>query len=157
MKKALTIAISVVLVVGVAAGIFYGYKKYQANKKSKAVTSSQQQGPVSEPASQATKSRPGEYLLYDPSLLAKASDGKVVLFFNAKWCSTCKQIDKDLKTAKIPDNLTILSVDYDKNLAMRKKYQVPFENSYVQVDKNGAIVNSWSGSEDLAEIVALAK
>ena len=40
---------------------------------------------------------------------------------------------------------------------MRKKYQVPFENSYVQVDQNGAIVNSWSGSEDLAEIVALAK
>jgi thiol-disulfide isomerase/thioredoxin len=89
--------------------------------------------------------------------LAKASDGKVVLFFNAKWCSTCKQIDKDLKTAKIPDNLTILSVDYDKNIAMRKKYQVPFENSYVQVDQNGTIVNSWSGSEDLAEIVALAK
>jgi thiol-disulfide isomerase/thioredoxin len=157
LKKALTIAISVVLVVGVAAGIFYGYKKYQANKNSKAVTSSQQQGPVSEPASPAIKSRPGEYLLYDPSQLAKASDGKVVLFFNAKWCSTCKQIDKDLKTAKIPDNLTILSVDYDKNIAMRKKYQVPFENSYVQVDQNGTIVNSWSGSEDLAEIVALAK
>lgn len=157
MKRALTIAILVVLVVVIAAGIFYGYKKYQANKNSKAVTSSQQQGPVSEPASQATKSRPGEYLLYDPSLLAKASDGKVVLFFNAKWCSTCKQMDKDLKATKIPDNLTILSVDYDKNLALRKKYKVPFENSYVQVDSSGIIINSWSGSEDLAEIVALAK
>jgi hypothetical protein len=157
LKKVVIIAISALLVVGVAAGIFYIYKKNQTNKKSNTATSSQQSGPVSESTSSATKSRPGEYLLYDPSQLAKASDGKVVLFFNAKWCSTCKQIDKDLKTAKIPDNLTILSVDYDKNIAMRKKYQVPFENSYVQVDQNGTIVNSWSGSEDLAEIVALAK
>jgi len=96
-------------------------------------------------------------LIFDPSQLSKASDGKVVLFFNALWCSTCKQIDKELKAAKIPDNLTILNVDYDKNVALRKKYKVPFENSYVQVDPSGVIVNSWSGSEDLSEIISLAK
>ena len=49
------------------------------------------------------------------------------------------------------------SVDYDKNAVLRKTYDVPFENTFVQVDAEGNIVNRWSGSEDMSEIIALAK
>jgi len=158
MKRVLVIIIIAILAAAIIVSGYFGYKKWQSNKLAKQQvqvsqtgTEQQQEKPV-----EAVK-RAGAYVAYDPVLFTQASDGKVVLFFNAKWCNTCKQLDKELKAAKLPDNLTIMNVDYDKNSVLRKKYSVPFENTFVQVDAAGVMVNRWSGSEDVAEIVALTK
>lgn len=157
-KKILLIVSLILFVIVIAIIAFYGYNKLKNKNSTKTqATQNQQEQPVQEEVK--IEKRAGTYETYDESKLALASDGKVVLFFNAKWSKTSKQLDKELKdnNSKLPNNFTVLSVDYDKNYALRKKYKVPFENTFVQVDANGEVVNSWSGSEDMAEVIALAK
>lgn len=146
------------LAVLIGVGAFWGWKKLQS-KKTTNVAEAPAAQTVSKEQKQEVAKRPGEYVPYDAAKLAEASDGKVILFFCAKWSKTCKMLDSDFKanTAKFPNNFTILYVDYDKSAALKKQYQVPFEDTFVQVDAGGAMINKWSGSEDLAEVIALAK
>lgn len=158
-KKVIIPAIILLLVLAVAGGAF-GYRNWQQNKvKQSKVAATQLPETITSQPQETTTKRPGTYEAYDPAKFVLARDGKVVLFFNASWSKTSKQLDKDLRAnmTKLPNNLTIMSVDYNKNSVLRKKYEVPFENTFVQVDADGVMVNRWSGSEDVAEIVALAK
>ena len=101
----------------------------------------------------------GSYELYDPSKLAMASDGKVVLFFKASWCPTCRALDADIKAnlGAIPSGVTILEVDYDKSGDLKQKYGVTMQHTLVQVDASGALIGKWSGGNTLAAIVEKIK
>ena len=57
----------------------------------------------------------GSYEVYDASKLAMAEKGKVVLFFKASWCPSCRTLDADIKASlgDIPAGVTILEVDYE--------------------------------------------
>lgn len=156
-KKVLLIVVAVILAGLLAVAGYFGYKRWIVKKPAETTQTVQSNQAQSEPEVPQTTKRPGSYIAYDPAQFSLASDGKVVLFFNAKWSQTSKLVDKDLKAAKLPDNFTVMNVDYDKNAALRKKYGVPFENTFVQVDAAGVIVNRWSGSEDVTEIIALTK
>lgn len=80
--------------------------------------------------------------------------GKVVMFFNARWCPTCKVLDESLKkqASSFPADLTVVDLDYDKVSDLRSKYGVAFQHSLVQVDTNGAQIKKWSGGGDLQSI-----
>lgn len=156
MKKLLVIVGIAIVALATSGGGYYGWKKLRSEPTDNKTITAQAN---TEPAQPEAAKRAGEYAAYDVAKLAQATDGKVILFFNARWSKTCKMLDAELKanTAKLPNNFTILSVDYDKNSALRKKYQVPFEDTFVQVDAAGTMVNRWSGSEDMNEIISLAK
>lgn len=88
----------------------------------------------------------GHYETYTPDKVSEANDAvKVVLFFNASWCPTCQLVDRELTSAKIPDGLIVLSVDYDSYLTLRKKYEVTYQHTFVQVDAEGNMIKKWSG------------
>jgi len=111
-------------------------------------------------SSENTMSKPGEYLPYSADLVStKASTGNVVLFFNASWCSTCKNTIKDInsKLDKIPSNLTILSADYDKEIALRQKYGITMQHTFVKVDKDGNLIKTMPSLSTLEDITAFAK
>jgi thiol-disulfide isomerase/thioredoxin len=97
----------------------------------------------------------GVYETYAPEKLARASEGPVVLFFRASWCPTCQAADKDIRASltSIPGGVTILDVDYDASAALKKKYGVTYQHTFVQVDASGAQIAKWSGSRTLSEIV----
>lgn len=156
-KKILLIIAAVILAGLLVVAGYLGYKRWMVKKPVETTQTAQANQAPSEPEAPKVVKRPGSYITYDPTQFSLASDGKVVLFFNAKWSQTSKQVDKDLKAAKLPDNFTVMNVDYDKNAALRKKYGVPFEDTFVQVDAAGVIINRWSGSEDVTEIIALTK
>jgi hypothetical protein len=48
--------------------------------------------------------------------------------------------------------MVIHRVDYDTAIALRKKYSVTYQHTFVQVDENGKLLKKWSGGQ-LAEIV----
>ncbi len=98
----------------------------------------------------------GVYTPYDPALLANAEKGKVVLFFRASWCPTCKALDGNIRAnlSTIPDGVTILDVNYDDSSAMKQKYGVTYQHTMVQVDKSGTLIKKWSGSQTLAAFLA---
>lgn len=75
-----------------------------------------------------------------------ASD--VVLFFNASWCSTCKEARENLEAdpTAIPAGLTIVKVDYDDSDELKQKYGVTVQHTFVQVDADGNEIAKWNGS-----------
>jgi len=90
----------------------------------------------------------GSYIGLDAYEASKASfaSGNVVLFFNASWCSTCQEAEKNLNASGVPEGLTVVKVDYDSNTDLRKKYGVTVQHTFVQVDPDGNQLAKWSGS-----------
>jgi len=99
----------------------------------------------------------GSYETYSPEKIpVKAASGKVVLFFHASWCPTCRAVDADIKAhlSAIPAGLTILDVDYDTYADLKVKYGVTIQHTFVEVDAQGAMIKKWSGSPTLEALVA---
>ena len=82
------------------------------------------------------------------------SAGKVVLFFNARWCPTCKVLDESLKkqAAKFPADLTVVDVDYDNAADLIKQYKIAYQHVLVQIDADGKEITRWAGGGDLQSI-----
>lgn len=107
----------------------------------------------------AGKAAAGTYEPYAPEKLALAADEDVVLFFHANWCPTCRAAEKDIleNEARIPEDLTILKVNYDTAQELRQRYAVRYQHTFVQVDEHGNLIHMWSGSPTLATIIAEVK
>lgn len=101
----------------------------------------------------------GTYEAYVENKLAMAETGDVVLFFHASWCPTCKAANGDITAHldSIPSGLTILKTDYDSSTALRQKYGVTMQHTFVQVDSRGNMIKKWTGSSTLSAIVAQVK
>lgn len=105
------------------------------------------------------KSESGKYIAYDPALISSAKDGKVVIYFYANWCPTCRLQDADILKEKenIPSDVTILKADYDKETELKKKYAVTSQHTFVQVDAEGNEITKWTGGTSLNGLVAKLK
>ena len=98
----------------------------------------------------------GSYQTYSLEKIALAESEKVVLFFHASWCPSCRAINTDIENNlnNIPAKLNILKVDYDKETELKKKYGVTYQHTFVQVDKDGNLIKKWSGGQTLSSIVS---
>lgn len=103
----------------------------------------------------AMMQKAGTYATYSANTLAMAQKGKTVLFFHAGWCPTCRTADADITAgaATIPVGVTILKTDYDKEAALKQKYGVTSQHTFVEIDANGTMIQKWSGGT-LAGIIA---
>lgn len=107
-----------------------------------------------------TMMKAGSYEAYSSEKIALASSTHdVVLFFRASWCPTCRALDPDIKAnlGKIPSSLSILDVDYDNSTALKQKYGVTYQHTFVQVDKDGNMIKKWSGSSTLSALITEVK
>jgi len=97
----------------------------------------------------------GTFEDYDESKLVNAETGKVVIFFNASWCPSCKSLKSDIESnlSNIPVGTTILSADYDTYTDLKKKYGVTTQHTLVQVDKDGNQITKWSGGSTLDTVL----
>ncbi|MFM2383964.1 MAG: hypothetical protein RIQ72_536 [Candidatus Parcubacteria bacterium] len=98
----------------------------------------------------------GTYEAYSADKIAKAEQGKVIIFFHASWCPSCRGLNAGIESnlASIPENVTILKADYDKETELKKKYGVTSQHTLVQVDKDGNMIKKWSGGSSLDSIVS---
>jgi len=100
----------------------------------------------------------GSYEDYSPEKLAKATatNGDTVIFFHASWCPTCNTHEKNILSniEDLPDGLTILKADYDKETSLKQKYGVRFQHSFVQVDSSGAVIAQWANGRTIADITS---
>jgi thioredoxin 1 len=98
----------------------------------------------------------GSYEAYSAEKIMMAETGDVVLFFHASWCPSCRSLNSSIEgsVAEIPDGVTILKTDYDKETELKKKYGVTTQHTLVQVDKDGNLIKKWSGSSDLAAVIS---
>lgn len=98
----------------------------------------------------------GSYEAYAPEKLALAETGDVVLFFHASWCPSCRGLDTSItgNLGSIPEGVTILKADYDKETDLKKKYGVTYQHTLVQVAADGTMIKKWSGSPSLDSLLA---
>jgi thioredoxin 1 len=103
----------------------------------------------------AMMQKEGVYTAYSADSLTMAQKGKTVLFFHASWCPSCRSTDADIakNLSGIPSGVTILKTDYDKEVALKQKYGVTMQHTFVEVDSSGNMIQKWSGG-DFAGIIA---
>jgi thiol-disulfide isomerase/thioredoxin len=105
----------------------------------------------------ATEAGPGAWVdlaAYEADPAAYHDTGDVVLFFNADWCPTCQATVASLDADGVPDGLTVVSVDFDDSDALRQRYGVTVQHTYVQVDADGQELATFTGSLTGADIAA---
>ncbi len=86
-----------------------------------------------------------------------AKTGPTVLFFYATWCPTCQALKKELQ-ARAGDlkGVNLIVVDYDNSDALKKKYGITYQHTFVRIDAEGMALTKWSGG-DVDEILKNAK
>jgi thiol-disulfide isomerase/thioredoxin len=94
-----------------------------------------------------------KYIDYSEKTLSAASGSYKVLFFYASWCTLCRGVDSGLtgNTDKIPDNVLVFKVDYDKEKKLKKQYGIAQRHTFVVLDPDGNEIDRWVGgsSDDL--------
>jgi thioredoxin 1 len=87
------------------------------------------------------------YIEYSKEAFDKASSQKRVLFFAASWCPSCRAADKNFNEnlKKIPENVMVFKTDYDTETALKTKYKITRQHSFVYVDAKGVALKSWAG------------
>lgn len=88
------------------------------------------------------------------------SDTKIVLFFYASWCPTCKELDNSLNQAYIPSGLQIIKIPYDQvsgateeSTALSKKYNVTYQHTLVYIDSEAELIKKWNGGFTIEDIL----
>lgn len=108
-------------------------------------------------ASETTSEAAGDYIPYGSFATSgdKYSESRVVLFFNAMWCSTCQQARENIEASlgEIPEDLVIVVVDFDSSIELRKKYGVTVQHTFIEIDSAGEPLGKWSGSVTVDQIV----
>lgn len=80
-----------------------------------------------------------------------AAAGKTVVFFYAAWCPNCRATITELNARfdEVNPDLTLVIADYDKESALKGKFGVTYQDTFVLLDKAGNSVKSWnSGGVD---------
>lgn len=98
----------------------------------------------------------GIYEKYNTDRIQAVTTDKIILFFKASWCITCKKVDQDIQKNKnnIPENTTLLEVDYDNSSELKKRYGVTTQHTFVQIDKDGNMIKKWSGGSTLDSVIS---
>lgn len=89
------------------------------------------------------------YMPYTPEAYAQASNKKRVLFFHASWCPVCRALDKEFNDniTSIPEEIIIFKTDFDKETALKNKYGITYQYTFVQVDASGMQTAKWVAYE----------
>lgn len=103
-----------------------------------------------------TMIKAGSYEAYSADKIARAETGDVVLFFHASWCPSCRGLNSSIEgnLKSIPEGVTILKTDYDKETELKKKYGVTYQHTLVQVDRDGNMIKKWSGGGSLDNLLS---
>ncbi len=77
---------------------------------------------------------------------ALAAKAPTILFFAADWCPYCQADLKDINAngSRLAD-ITIVVVDYDRERDLEKAYGVTAQDTFVQIDAQGAKLRAWNG------------
>lgn len=84
----------------------------------------------------------------DTNLISSKQKGLSILFFAATtWCQSCSALEDEIlkRRGEIPDNITILKVDYDNDKKMKKKYFITVQHTLVVLDKDSNEITRWVG------------
>lgn len=138
-----TLIIVSLVIMGLLAAVVVFFIPTKETSLSKSSSSQTTQQPSSEENSNPKDTpvdtstiKPGSYIDYKDGVI-EATAGTKILFFHAPWCPQCRQAEESIKSTTLPENLTIIKVDYDSRQDLRQKYGVTLQTTFVKVDDKG--------------------
>lgn len=157
MGKNILIIVSTVLVI-VLGYIFFSFSKTNSTQKT-LVTNKTSTTVASSVPTTKNLNKAGNYINFTNDDLSAYKGKKIVLFFYANWCPTCKPINEDLisKGLTLDKDVVVIRVNYndsdtDKSEeALANKYGVTYQHTFVYIDGDGTVINKWNGG-GIAEI-----
>ena len=162
MNKNIGIVLGVIVIAGIGYFAFSG-DKGEKNEVANDTPHVQNEAPTNEiqtggqaATQEEVTTSAGAYVAYSSNKLAMAETGQVVLFFHASWCPSCRALNSDIESNidAIPEGITILKTDYDKETELKKKYGVTTQHTLVQVDNDGNLIKKWSGGSKLENLLS---
>ncbi len=105
-----------------------------------------------------TMVKSSSYLDYVAKEFQANTTSKRVLFFAAAWCPTCRGADAEFKAklSEIPKDVVIYKTDYDSETALKQKYGITRQHTFVYVNAKAEVIKKWSGGA-ISEIIANTK
>ena len=86
--------------------------------------------------------------------MSKYAGGSIVYFFSSMTSADSATTDTALMASgAIPAKVTVVKVDFDSASELKTTYGVTMADTFVQVDKSGAKVMSWTG-QPVATVLA---
>ena len=76
-----------------------------------------------------------------------AKNGPAVIFFYAKWCPNCKAaaLAFSARWDEVRPGVALIVADYDKQTALKTRYGVTYQDTYVLVGPDGEKRKIWNG------------
>lgn len=87
------------------------------------------------------------YQDYSPSVVSNAfnRNQKVILFFYASWCPSCRSLHNQLLSATMPSDALIVRVNYDHSNELQQQYGVKTQHTLVRIDTGMNIIDFKQG------------
>ena len=100
-------------------------------------------------AEEATVAAPASQVLSyegDAQLAELAAEGTTVVFFYAAWCPNCRATVTELTARwdEVNPGLTLVIADYDKEQALKARFGITYQDTFVLLDKDGKGVDIWN-------------
>jgi thiol:disulfide interchange protein len=142
------IIIGLIVALVAVTGLYFVFADDSSSQEEPAQTSSQSTSkvvevPAKEQPAGAKKATVSGYVDYSEDNLKNSAGTKQVVFFHAKWCSTCKFFEGQIKAGEVPAGVTILQADFDTESDLKEKYGVIVQSTFVLLDKNGEVDKQW--------------
>ena len=82
----------------------------------------------------------------DAQLAELAAKGTTVVFFYAAWCPNCRATVTELNARwdEVNPGLSLVIADYDKEQALKARFGVTYQDTFVLLDKDGKGVELWN-------------
>ncbi|MFT4532630.1 MAG: hypothetical protein ACI9T8_000661 [Candidatus Saccharimonadales bacterium] len=109
----------------------------------------------SEDSEQSESAEPSNslgYVDYSDSALEESKGTKRIVFFHANWCSTCVYFEGQIEEEGVPSDITVLKANYDKDTDLKKKYGVTIQSTFVLLDEQGNVAETWPFASGLRSI-----
>lgn len=76
-----------------------------------------------------------------------AAKGPAILYFHAEWCPTCRaaMVSFRGRWPEVQPGVTLVIADYDSESDLKARYGVTYQNTYVQVGRDGEKLQIWNG------------
>lgn len=162
MTKMLIPVIALVIIAGIAGVLVLNRPQTsetpQMMEKKTDVMVKETPAAMMEKTDDAMMAKAGSYIPYTADAYQSMAEKKRVLFFHASWCPTCKAANEDFtkNTSQLPADVVVFKTDYDNERALKQKYAITSQHTFVQVDAQGNEVTKWNGGA-AAELLANLK
>jgi len=152
-KKIITIS-AIIILIFLSIGVFVTFSNNNSPKTSNNSVMIEDDDENKNMEDSGVVMQESRYVQYSSEKFNSYSDKKRVYFFHAAWCPTCKVANEEFNADSnlIPEDVVLFKTDYDSEQALKKKFGITYQHTFVYVNEKGDEITKWNGG-GVAELI----